>query len=407
MKKLIKTLVDKGNSNKQIYGWLNGFAVAITLCLIEIYTEGGWSIVNRLESFGISVSESMENTLDGFINWFCFGVMFFILKALIVKGFELLWNRCHLGIYIEGQWFAVHEKELVRIGIADIKQDFYDISVKAFNVDTNEEHSQRKTNWRYIGTAFKPDENADIKFMGCYFAQRKDEAPKQGIHMISEVEFDGKKIIKMSGQFGDVLRMENGQPPQDANDKTGKIHMYKISDNLRKYLEFESIDKLNEKKLRMILASEDESVMQETFVKDLRKMFYRSEIRRKWGNIQKAHFNNERNARVAESDAERAMITALIYLVFADGEIDENELKNLANITGMRWDMEKVYECRVCDEEGVINDLRDIITQFGNDRYAANEYKAAIRYAAQLIAFSNEKLDTFEKNFIERLETEL
>lgn len=404
----LKKMTDKGTTNKQIYSWIYGASATITIFLLELFTQFDLSISGFLKIFGIYVNNNVKTLLDFIFEWVAFSFLFVFFKWLIIKGYKFLWIKSHLDIYVDGQWIVVHEKSTVRIGIADIEQDFFDVQANAFNINTNKTDNTKKTQWHYIGTAFKPDINSDIRFIGSYLACRKDEPSKQGIQMYNEFEFDDKCLVRMKGEFGDVLRAKNGMSSQDANDKTGKIHMYKLTKKLREYIDFESIDKFDEKKLVMILQENDQNIQQERFVRDLREMFYRCEIQKIWKELSDTHFNNDKiQNRASEVEADQAMTNVIIYMVFADGEIQDNELENLNNITGRNWTLQNILFHRMNDKASVINAIESIMEKFNNDPYAKSKYKEIIKMAIHLIAFSNYKIDIAELSFINEVEEAL
>ena len=192
-----------------------------------------------------------------------------VVYATVYKLFEIKWKKENKHMYLKGEWLTIHDKGNVRLGFVKIAQSFKTIKVEAFNVSPKVEgiKQKEKSNWEYSCASLYPQQLTGIKMLGCYISQKNCQTI-MGVHQIDSIEINeevSEYPYAMSGQFCDTVK-NDGEKLINVDDNVGKIYFYKVTPELKAYLNKGTRDD----QLKNIL--EEESLKDEMFLKKLKSI---------------------------------------------------------------------------------------------------------------------------------------
>ncbi|MFR6001858.1 hypothetical protein [Ruminococcus sp.] len=164
------------------------------------------------------------------INATTFSVIYFIVK--------LIWQKVWIGsnrdnCYLEGTWYHVFEREVdkdkncVRGGIIKISQNFYDVSVNAYNYDIYINNgkitynSSSFSNWFFSSCDLQKDGRLDAKFV-----KRKEyseSSSDSGTMNLSVFDVDTN---------GNICEMVGGFSDSGSSTTRGNIRLFKAKQSV-------------------------------------------------------------------------------------------------------------------------------------------------------------------------------
>lgn len=392
------------NKEKKTVGIHNGiwsFTLGVMLFLAEFYSQ----LASRAITLGGLVVQILHLPqgsvlsifLDFLVDFLLFGglstVAYFSVKYIS----KLIWKIKNKHIYIAGDWLHIHDKINMRIGVVHIEQDFYNLEVDAENIKPANENS-KATKWHYIGSAFHPEQNAQIQLMGCYFGQRTGDASKQGVHLFRIFEREGNKVWKMTGEFGDALSVLPNQTVVEAADRTGKILLFKMTPALKKYLNYSSVTSYDHHALTWILQEQNnENIQNEPFVKELRQIYLKNALLE----------------RLAELTAQRepcfavvadTVCNVLVHAMYADKVIDIQERSKLRQLTGYEWTDRQLSQVRTLSRETILGNVSSLLASV-QDRDVSAAIATLLNETCRSIILCNTEIHDREQAFLDELET--
>ncbi len=191
------------NRTHAIYKWLHTTVAGLYLTVTQVVYE--------LVVFRVNTESAAINI---FLNIAFNGVVYYLLYQLVKHIYQFVWIRRNKDCYIAGKWYHIHTKDhsdYLRVGILNIKQHFFDISVEGHNYQPclNEAgelefENGAATHWRY--TLAELSDHGNI--YACYSASKKSgkRRSNKGIHQLMVLEHgqDGYPTI-YDGDFGDIF----------------------------------------------------------------------------------------------------------------------------------------------------------------------------------------------------------
>lgn len=246
---------------KQIFLWSSGLMMFL-LTIYFVFSNCGFDFLNMdfIENETIQI---IANILIQFIGTVGINVCIY---GLVYKIFEFSWKKNNKDIYIKGEWLTIHNKENVRIGIANIHQSFKTIKAEAYNISPKVDGIKQKpkSNWEYSCVSLSSQQLVGIKLLGCYVS-KKDNENIMGVHQIDLIDINESIDIypyMMSGKFCDTVK-NSGKKLININDNIGEIYFYKMTPEIKNYLSKGE----KEEQLKNIL--NEKSMENELFVKKL------------------------------------------------------------------------------------------------------------------------------------------
>jgi hypothetical protein len=320
--------------NKELHVNLCHGVAAATIFFLELYSDLNIDFVSMFHASGVFLY--FLKAFSFLLHWAIFSGLYFGLYQLFLKIKQIRWKKKAPNCNLEGAWLHIHEKDCVRIGVADITQDFYDIKVHAENLKPHVDNSNITT-WHYIGTEFRPDENSNIKLMGCYYAHRQGDESKQGVHLFTKVKTQDGKVWKMTGEFGDVLK-ENAKETT-LGDRAGKIYFFRMTPELKEYIGYKSVDEYDKDKLIWIMNATQETnpaVFNSDFVKMLKKVYNRVTFQCGWKEFREKYVAVESTYGISLHEIETTVYNLIACSMYVDGQrLDAAEKAMLKDLTGM------------------------------------------------------------------------
>ncbi len=249
---------------KQIFLWSSGLMMFL-LTVYFLFISYGFDFLN-VDFIENKTLQLIVCVLIQFVGTVGINVCIY---ALVYKIFEFRWKKENKHIYIKGEWLTIHNKENVRIGIATIQQSFKTIKAQAFNVSPKIDAIKQKpkSSWEYTCVSLYPELLVGLELLGCYVSQ-KDNENIMGVHQIDSIDINesGDKYPHiMSGKFCDTVK-NSGKKLININDNVGEIYFYKMTPEIKKYLNRGK----KEEQLQMILNQKD--LEGELFVEKLRSV---------------------------------------------------------------------------------------------------------------------------------------
>ncbi|MBE6590607.1 MAG: hypothetical protein E7646_01030 [Ruminococcaceae bacterium] len=351
---------------------ITGLAIGAVLTMVEVYLSnisGGKSALLWLADliFGSIRDEGVINLILTVEEIAFLGLSYGVIYYLIYFPYKLIWKLKNKEHYLKGAWLHIHDKEDPKIGVVDIDQEFYDLSVSAKNIRPgSRNHTENQTTWYYIAADFEPEGSMEDKLVGCYLAHRDGERNKYGVHLFKDVKKNEKGYVNhLEGNFGDTFRNED---IRNANgiDRTGKLYLFKMPDCIKKYIEYKNSDSFNKVKLSCIIddvnslddTAKAEEIKNTDFYKTLKKVIQKNNCRKKH-RLLTENLDRLDNREVNTQTVDRCLAMILCKVSLCDESLHKNELDNLNHILGTYWNEDYIREVSrsvrypSCDELGV------------------------------------------------------
>lgn len=227
--------MDNLNASIQRYAKVGLVTLVFVLTVVQVYNAVD---LNRcLLSFFTTKNAIIIKIIISILEDVLFGVLYLIIFKLVYYIITIIWIRKHRSIYVRGKWLHIHKKDDIRIGVVNIKQDFYTIGATGYNVSPNlpNYYSPNKhTVWKYLLGHVNFDETArDVT--ACYEAVKTNcNITNNGMHTLTiSVGTDGYPI-KMDGYFSDTVRIDENKINIDNHH--GQLYMFRMSKEIEKYL---------------------------------------------------------------------------------------------------------------------------------------------------------------------------
>lgn len=193
-----------------------------------------------------------------------FSVIYFCVKALYCRH----WIKNHKNIWVKGLWLHIHLKNEPRIGIVDLKQNFYTISASGRNIYPDGiDKPQRVTTWYYKLGKVNDDREKNADLIGYYRAGKEAGiSSKDGIHILNiDNNYRKQLSYSMVGNFRDTVNAEGGP----IDEHSGKLYLFRLSNEMLKAVTDEESGRIDDEKLaRLHLNSEFQST---NYAKRLRR----------------------------------------------------------------------------------------------------------------------------------------
>ena len=275
-------------STWQEYEKVNRWAVTALIALVPAFQR----LTERLAWIRDNIDTFLQGFMDNsFVAWLVNTGWGTRIITLVMKYFSLMviflflhwvigiWNRNrwvkkNKFYYLQGTWATVHMKDngSVRLGVLEIRQNYYDIEADAKNIwkyhrgsiedaKTRQENGlplsvsperfddQKVTDWHYYTAKLYGKSKDFIDVVGCYSANKRVVNDVNiGTHLL-EIDNDYNSYpypVAMHGTFADTIRHENlTQWTQDMDparsiammgDHRGNLYMVKLSNEQAGYM---------------------------------------------------------------------------------------------------------------------------------------------------------------------------
>lgn len=234
---MYKLKMDEIKDDFKIYKNIFTSSAALMIFIVQAYVI---LIMNDVDLVGFEFinNNALRLVLQVVIQLIGFSFINIIIFCICYKFHQNRWIKKNKKIWFQGEWLHIHDKKNVRIGILTIKQRFSALEVKgAKNITPNVNGIENKpaTSWNYISSTIDPEEMLGVKLLCSYIASNARKY-KQGLHAFEEIQTGKDEFpYKMSGFFNDTLEGSEGNI-QDASDNEGKIYLFKLTPELKKYI---------------------------------------------------------------------------------------------------------------------------------------------------------------------------
>ena len=267
-------------STWQEYEKVNAWAVSALILLVPFHqwlsTRLTW-LGDNFESFlrgymgnpfvAFLVNSGAGPKIAGFLVKFAtLSVLFWVLHKVIGFWNRQMWVRKNKYYYLQGTWATVHVKDngSVRLGVMEIRQNYYDIEADAKNiwkshrgtiedartpqenglpvsVSLNRFDDQKVTDWHYYTAKLYGKSKDFIDVVGCYSANKRVMNDRNiGTHLLEiDSDYDSHPYpVSMHGTFADNIRRENvekwremqdAQMAADMGDHRGNLYFVKLT----------------------------------------------------------------------------------------------------------------------------------------------------------------------------------
>ena len=385
----------KNEKTSKIYAGIYLLTIVFTVFVLELYSSLEIDFLQFLNVSGPSLY--ILKVVIFILHWAVFALFYVGLSELILKIKRWKWKKDNPGLDIEGVWLHIHDKEDVKIGVVEIKQDFYDLSVDAENIKPHTD-DDTTTKWHYIGAQFKPSENAQIQLIACYFGRRSQETFKQGVHLYREFHSENGKVQKMTGEFGDALNITSGQKPVEVHDKTGKILLYRMTPEIKEYINFKSVDHYDRSKLRWIMEHASPDIKKSEYVKTLQKIYYTNKVQQQISAL--AKYYNKHTIRHSFESVRKTVFDMLVFAISADHEVYKAETDSLKELTGFSHPGIVVI---LHNKEEIFNRIKSIATDLSEHSEALTSFNDLLDFSCHTIILSDSYLADMENAFYKEL----
>lgn len=233
--KIFKTKMDKIDVTGQEYKKTFLTSASILLVLVQIYPIL-LSFKIDLFNFEMVNNPILRTLFQVFINSFLFLIVYLLVKQVHCYR----WIKHHKDIWIQGDWLHIHVKKDIRIGLVEIRQDFYSIKAQGHNIspkDTNRTQPERETTWNYVlGSVMNDTTPRD--FIGCYTAHEvQSQTKKDGVHILTiEPPSKNDYPTRMIGCFRDTCKIDKRGITDVVGNHAGELYLFKLSPSLKEYL---------------------------------------------------------------------------------------------------------------------------------------------------------------------------
>ena len=401
---MFKKFIENKRS-KDIYIAMCNCVAVLTIFLLELVAEVNLDIVKWLNVSGMS--DKVVDILSYLLHAVLFSVLYYFLRWILLLIVRKCWEKKKSRCNLKGTWLHIHEKEVVKIGVADITQDFYDITVRGENVQPNTyDDDIQITNWHYACAEFDPDDS--VKLIGCYLAHRQQgingqpERTKQGVHLFTELVEENGKVVQMKGEFGDALRVGNKENGPSYGDQTGKIYFFRMTPAMEEYLGYESIKKAyNKDKLIWIMnETERRDIADSDFVKTLKKAYNKSTFRKEWKNFKEEYDKIADSCGLSWDEIELSVYKLIACTIYADRKVDRAEKAMLTDLTGI---LPKQYPHSALNKEEVFAGIGDIMKTLRGFNKVLSLFTGILDEPCRAIILANMEVTASEETFMEEL----
>lgn len=218
---------------------ISHLAVVFVLLLVDIYLSALSKDFNLLNHLTFIENETLRVVALGGIQMVLFGSSYAIVYFVFLTAYSFWWKLKNKEYYLKGAWLHIHDKEDVKIGVVDIEQEFFDLSVNAINIAPRSiDPKKNQTTWHYIATDFHPEGSMEDRLVGCYLAHRMGERNKYGVHMFSDIPSD-RFPTALKGNFGDIFKIEDKKEATGL-DRTGTLYMFKMPGCIKRFIGYKN-----------------------------------------------------------------------------------------------------------------------------------------------------------------------
>lgn len=238
------------------------FVLLLYVVLLKGHVIGKGSAL-REETFSWFFSNDvLEDIWDYLLENLIIAGIFTVILAVVRFVKKIKWIAENRSMWLEGKWLHIHEKNnnTVRVGYADISQNYDGISADCRNYDVEDILNDDKiTNWHYINAQVNKDGDKSFMLQGFYSATKSETGERNsGMHTLSIINNGGDPPTEMAGYFGDVntIVKDTAASSRDNYLSCGRIRMYRMTKEQEENL-FENGTFLPEK-LKEMLEGEPE-----------------------------------------------------------------------------------------------------------------------------------------------------
>lgn len=205
-----------------------------------------------------------------------FGVQTLVYKYELHRA-ELKWEKKNKDLMLKGKWLHIHDKDPIRIGIVEFKQNFSTLQVKGFNIGINDSavNGIDRTTWSYLACELLPRDLTGIEVFGSYVSRKSDGTINQGIHIFHTLDVSSETglPVYLNGNFCDSFRVDETDVESISLEKRkGDIHMFRLTPALEKVIY--NRNGIDYGALSTILMQENkEELANEPFIQMLKKIY--------------------------------------------------------------------------------------------------------------------------------------
>lgn len=157
-------------------------------------------------------------------------LLYKIIQHFVTYKHCLEWRSANKNIWVKGLWLHIHDKKKVRVGVVDIDQDFYSITVEGYNVSPKS-YNMDESRWTHLlGRIVKTDNQHTI--YGYYENKHGFDGTKGGMHEFDILNTSNNQYpIQMKGFFRDLINSKG----QDISNSVGEIFLYRLTEETPYY----------------------------------------------------------------------------------------------------------------------------------------------------------------------------
>lgn len=368
-----------------------GIAVAIVLAVVDAYITLLSSGNYLLNALSFIENAKVKELVLWLIQFLVLGISFTAVYFVVKLVYMLVWRLLHKNIWYAGTWVHVHDKENVRTGVVEIKQNFYNLDVTATNIDPLNDRNTI-TKWRYIGDEILESGNSLI---GCYVAVRNEQQTKYGFHIFNNIS--GKSPNRMEGKFGDVL-ISNEDVINNA-DKMGDLYLFKLPKKMmRPYID-------NPIRLKDIANDNTSEISKTDFAKRLRKTIDKVDCRKKYDELIEA-IEKEPDMQITKQDIEDNLAKVLCKLLLSDKKAEVSEINFLNELLGTSWDISYIratVNAMKNRSESFEAALGEFIARLDGKKDIKRIFRRLTESAVIGLVRADERIDSSEDECIEKI----
>jgi len=332
---------------------ITGLAITVVLTLVDVYLSVMTADFNLAHLFAFIENEHLRIAVLALFQMALLGSSYGIVYFAISLVYKFFWKIKNSRLYLRGAWLHIHDKEDAKIGVVDIGQDFYDLTVTATNIKPRSNApSEKQTTWYYIATAFSPNGSIEDKLVGCYLAHRKGERNKYGVHLFTSSS-GSPYPTALEGNFGDIFKAED-KNVTNGRDRTGKLYLFRMPKCIKKYIKYVDADSFDDLRLSNILDTKNlpeprvtlldrllgrkpERIEDTEFCKKLREVLEKNECHKQYRTVRE-HLAADPSSGLCEEALEDCIAKILCKAILCDEDIAMQERENLNYILGTHWD---------------------------------------------------------------------
>ncbi len=392
----------KGKSISEYRNEITLTTFAIVLVFLDIYL----SLLADAELLAKLLAFITVDWLKDVVLWLMQFVVMGSFSAAVYKTVEwtvaLRWQRSHKEIWYDGVWLHIHEKENVRVGFVDIKQNFYELDITGENYDIEQNAGVGGgTTWHYIGSEFPADENGNA-LVSCYTALRKGQIKKYGLHMLEKKKTTANGMPEiLKGSFGDALKIEDAKGIT-VSDRTGSLYLYRVTKENRHIFE-----KYLKDRSRIPEILNDPDAAGTDFIRDLKDVIKRSKFNSQFGNVNRElkRLNSQPITGISEEDMEEMLKKIMCKVVICDRHKALEELQYINKSLGTHWKLQEVHNIfdGIESDKDFAQKMEEFLDKLRQHNTLYNAFKSLVRIACAGIADADGVHKETEKVFTDRV----